>query len=246
MIDALKATGVDLVELTGNHDNDTGNQYNTDTINLYHQLGWHTFGGGLNITEAQKPYIADVKGSKVAFLGYNSADGPDSGAIAKDTTAGANPFDFDKAKADIASAKQQAQFVVVDMQFFECYSYPDGFLEFPVCDQPIANQTETFRRLIDMGADMVIGTQAHQPQTYEIYKDKPIYYGLGNLYFEQTQWPGTERGIILSHYFQGGKLIQTRMTPTIYDGDLQTHIMTSDQAAYFLDRLKTARSAAGL
>lgn len=246
MIEALKASGVDLVELTGNHNNDTGNQYNTDTINLYHSLGWHTFGGGLNATEGAKPYIADMKGSEVAFLGYNFADGPNSGAIANASIAGANGFDFDKVEANIAAARQQADFVIVDVQFWECYAYPDGFVEFPECDIPIGQQESVFKRIADMGADMVIGTQAHQPQTYQLYKGKPIYYGLGNLYFEQTRWPGTERGIILTHYFAGGKLVQTKLTPTIYDKALQTHISDSDGAQYLLQRLQTARQTAGL
>jgi len=246
MIDTLKASGVDLVELTGNHNNDTGNQYNTDTINLYHSLGWHTTGGGLNAVEAAKPYIANLKGSKVAFLGYNYADSPNSGAIALATTAGANGFDFDKIEANIASARQQADFVIVDVQFWECYAYPDGFVEFPECDLPIGQQVSVFRKIADLGADMVIGTQAHQPQTYEIYKNKPIYYGLGNLYFEQTQWPGTERGIILTHYFVGGKLLQTRLSPTVYDKAYQTHLSDSVGAAYLLKRLQAARQTAGL
>lgn len=241
MIEALKDSGVDLVELTGNHNNDTGNQYNTDTIKLYHSLGWHTFGGGLNSTESAKPYIADLKGSKVAFLGYNYADSPNSGAIATASAAGANGFDFDKVEANIASARKQADFVIVDVQFWECYSYPDGFVEFPECDVPIGQQESVFKQIADLGADMVIGTQAHQPQTYEIYKGKPIYYGLGNLYFEQTRWPGTERGIILTHYFMGGKLLQTKLTPTLYDKPLQTHIADKDDAQYLLKRLQAAR-----
>lgn len=246
MIDALKAIGVNLVELTGNHNNDQGNLNNTDTIKLYQQLGWHTFGGGLNSTEAAKPYIADIKGSKVAFVGYNAADGINSGAIASASTAGGNPYTSDRARQDILSAKQQADFVIVDMQFAECQAYPAGFTEYPICDQPIPNQATVFRGLIDMGADMVIGTQAHQPQTYELYKGKPIYYGLGNLYFEQVQWPGTERGIILSHYFVGGKLLQTRLSPTVYDRNMQTHLMTNADALTFLSRLIDARQAAGL
>jgi poly-gamma-glutamate capsule biosynthesis protein CapA/YwtB (metallophosphatase superfamily) len=246
MIETLKASGVDLVELTGNHNNDTGNQYNTESINTYHGLGWHTFGGGLNTAEAGKLYLADQKGSKIAFLGYNYADAPASGAIATTSTAGANHFDFAKIKTDIAAAKQQSKFIIIDIQFWECYAYPDGFVEFPECDRPIADQTSVFRQLIDMGADMVIGTQAHQPQTYELYKGKPIYYGLGNLYFEQTQWPGTERGIILTHYFVDGTLVQTRLSPTVYDKDLQTHLMTNTDAVALLQRLKTARQAAGL
>lgn len=244
MIEALKASGVDLVELTGNHNNDTGKQYNTDTINQYHQLGWGTFGGGLNAVEAAKPFIANQKGSKIAFLGYNYPDAPASGAIATASAAGANPFNAAKVEADIAAAKQQADFVIVDIQFWECYSYPDGYVEFPECDVPIGQQTSVFRQVAKSGADMVIGSQAHQPQTYEVYNGTPIYYGLGNLYFDQTRWPGTERGIILTHYFAGGKLLQTKLSPTVYDKALQTHLMDNDDAMYLLERLNTARDTA--
>lgn len=240
-IKTLQDSGVNLVELTGNHNNDNGSEYNTDTINLYHSLGIETFGGGLNAAEAAKPFIADKKGSRIAFLGYNAADGPNSGAVAGESTAGANTYSEEKAKADIAAAKQNSQFVIVDIQYSECQAYPNGYIEFPECDSPIGRQTEDFRALIDMGADMVVGTQAHQPQTYEVYKGKPIYYGLGNQYFDQTQWPGTERGIILTHYFQDGKIIQTKLTPTVYDASLQTRVSDDEQAVFLLDRLNTAR-----
>lgn len=241
MLETLKASGIDLVELTGNHNNDNGDQYNTETINAYHKLGWHTFGGGLNSEEASKPYLADIKGSKVAFLGYNYADSPNGGPIATSSTAGSNSFDLDKIKHDIELAHQQSKFVIVDVQFFECYAYPDGYVEFPECDGPIAKQQETFRAIIDAGADMVIGTQAHQPQTYELYNGKPIYYGLGNLYFDQIQWPGTERGIILTHYFHDGKLLQTKLSPTVYDQALQVHLMSDTDAVSFLGRLIKAK-----
>ena len=240
-IETLKASGVDLVEITGNHNNDQGNANNTSSINQYHNLGWHTFGGGLNAVEAAKPYIADQKGSKVTFIGYNLADGQGSGAIAGASTAGANIYTDAKAKADIEAAKQNSQFVVVNIQYAECQAYPPGYVEYPVCDGPIGGQRAAFRKMIDYGADMVVGSSAHQPQTYELYKDKPIYYGLGNMYFEQTQWPGTERGIILTHYFTGGKLLQTKLSPTVYDEGLQTRLMNNDEAIYLLNRLKAAR-----
>ena len=127
------------------------------------------------------------------------------------------------------------------MQYAECYAYPDGYVEFPLCNSPISGQQEAFRKIIDLGADMVIGSQAHQPQIYELYNGKPIYYGLGNLYFDQIQWPGTERGIVLTHYFLNGKLLQTKLTPTVYDEDLQTRKMTNAQATKFLDFLNSSR-----
>ena len=36
--------------------------------------------------------------------------------------------------------------------------------------------------LIDAGAEAVIGSHSHRPQGAEIYKGKPIVYGLGNFY----------------------------------------------------------------
>lgn len=241
MIETLKDSGVDVVELTGNHNNDLGAQYNTETINLYHSLGWGTFGGGLNSTEAAKPWFSEQKGSKLALLGYNYPDSPNGGAIAGTTRAGANSFDFNKIESDIASAKAQGSFVIVDVQFWECFAYPDGYVEFPECDGPIPNQAEVFRQIVDLGADMVVGSSAHQPQTFELYKDKPIYYGLGNLYFDQYRWPGTERGLVLTHYLRGGKLLQTKITPTVYDSAMQTRVMTSDETQYLFERLNAAR-----
>lgn len=38
------------------------------------------------------------------------------------------------------------------------------------------------RRLIDNGATAIIGSHSHRPQAAEIYKGKPIVYGLGNFY----------------------------------------------------------------
>ncbi len=240
MIEVLKSSGVDVVELTGNHNNDYGAEYNAASIELYHSLGWNTFGGGLNAVEAAKPFVAQQKGSSLTLLGYNYADGPGSGALAGPDSAGANGFNLEQVKTDIEAAKAGNSFVIVDIQFYECYAYPAGYVEYPQCDAPIPNQAEVFRQVIDMGADMVVGTSAHQPQTYELYNGKPIYYGLGNMYFDQVQWPGTERGIILTHYFVDSMLVQTRLTPTVYDRDLQTRIMDEAEAVQLLERLQGA------
>lgn len=240
-IETLKDSGVDVVELTGNHNNDQGRDLNTNTINLYRSLGWQTVGGGLNADDASTYYIADTKGSKVAQLAYNYPDSPTGGAIATKDAAGANSFDFDRIAADIKKAKTEANFVIVNVQYWECYSYPDGYVEYPQCDVPTGKQEPDFKKLVDLGADMVVGSSAHQPQYYEVYNGKPIYYGLGNLYFDQTQWPGTERGIILTHYFSGGKLLQTKLSPTRYDKALQTALMPNQEAESFLARLQAAR-----
>jgi hypothetical protein len=241
MLAAIADSGIDVVELTGNHNNDYGAAANTNTINKYHELGMKTFGGGLNTEEAGKPYEVEMRGSSVVVLGYNAADGPGSGAVAGANRAGANIFTYAKAKEDIEAAKAKGAFVIVDIQYSECYSYPERGTEMPACDYPIQGQQAMFREMAKYGADMVVGTSAHQPQTFEIWQGVPIFYGLGNLWFDQDAWPGTSRGLVLTHYFYNGRLLSSRVQPTIYDSALQVDLMAQDKAENFLERLGRAR-----
>jgi hypothetical protein len=245
-LDTLKLSGVDIVELTGNHNNDYGAAANTKSIETYSELGWDYFGGGLNTEDAKKILYKDLpSGEKIAFIGYNywNAHFGFTGALASVNNAGANPYSQDQMEKDISEAKGKSDYVIVDLQFTECYSYPDGYVLYPICyrSTTVPNQQSTFRMAIDFGADMVVGTQAHQPQTYEIYNGKPIFYGLGNLYFDQARWPGTRHGIVLTHYFLDGKYVQTKLTSTNYKEDLITYVSIGEERELLLNLLKDAR-----
>ncbi|MBI2356939.1 CapA family protein [Candidatus Dojkabacteria bacterium] len=243
-IKTLKDSGVDIVELTGNHNNDYGATYNKSTIELYNTLGWGHFGGGVDSTDAAKFLIKEVKGNKVAFLGYNYYDTMQgTGAVAGVGRAGANSFSFEKMDRDIKEARKVADVVIVDFQFQECYSYPPSDVVYPICYRALSSpdQKGVFRKAVDYGADIVIGTQAHQPQTYEIYNNKMIFYGLGNLFFDQIYWIGTRQGLILSHYLYNGKVIQTKVTTTLYDNDMKTYVTTGNERESLLQLLKEAR-----
>ncbi|MDD4901981.1 MAG: AmmeMemoRadiSam system protein B [Patescibacteria group bacterium] len=48
-----------------------------------------------------------------------------------------------------------------------------------------ANQTVLARKLIDAGADIIIGHHPHVVGGVELYKNKPIFYSLGNFVFDQ-------------------------------------------------------------
>ncbi|MDO5480734.1 MAG: CapA family protein [Candidatus Saccharibacteria bacterium] len=238
MYDAVTVIGTDVVELTGNHNNDWGKEANVETIEKYRADGMKVFGGGENEKQAVKPLDISEKGTEIEWIGVNySTSTKENGQGADGENPGANIYDEAETRAQITDAKAAGKFVIVDIQFSECYSYPEMGAEMPSCDAPIAGQVAFFRGMIEMGADMVVGTQAHQPQTYEIYQGKPIYYGLGNLFFDQISWPGTTRSIILTHYFYKGKLLQTKLSPTQYGSDFQTEIMTQEETEKFLRRL---------
>ena len=48
----------------------------------------------------------------------------------------------------------------------------------------LAYQVEIAHAAIDAGADLVLGHGAHLPLAIEVYKHKPIFYGVGSFSFE--------------------------------------------------------------
>jgi len=61
---------------------------------------------------------------------------------------------------------------------------------------PSPEQVLLGRRLVDSGADIVLGSHPHILQGYEIYKKKPIFYSLGNFIFDHTYIKTTRKTII--------------------------------------------------
>lgn len=235
----LSAIGLDIVELTGNHNQDCGNEAATSTIDYYESAGIKTVGGGRNATEAAIPLEIDEKGTGITFLAYNLS----TGGATYGNNPGANQYYEDNAKEEIQTAKARGDYVLVDVQYYECNAYVSEY-EDTTCDyanSAAGDQVGFFRHLVDLGADMVVGTSAHQPQTFELYGDGVIYYGLGNLFFDQVWWPGTTRSLILAHYFYQGKLLQTKIIPTVYDNNMQTTIMDEEKKQWFLNRLIQVR-----
>ena len=239
MMDALTAIGLDIVELTGNHNQDCGDQAALDTLARYAELGIQPVGGGATAELAAVPLQINQKGNNLTLLGYNLS----TGGYTLDGTPGANFYTPEKAQADIAAAKARGDVVIVDLQYYECNAYASE-TEDTTCDyanSAAGDQIGLFRELINMGADVVVGTSAHQPQTYELYGDGVIYYGLGNLFFDQIWWSGTTRSLILVHYFWNNQLLQTRIVPTIYGDSMQPELMGDEPAAAFIERLNSAR-----
>lgn len=59
-------------------------------------------------------------------------------------------------------------------------------------------QEEMAKRLINAGADLVVGSHPHVVQDVSVYQGVPIVYSLGNLLFDQNQSPATTVGAVLS------------------------------------------------
>ncbi len=76
------------------------------------------------------------------------------------------------------------------------------------------------RYLIEKGADFVYGSHSHCIQPYEIYKEKYIFYGLGNFYFSsgRERYPDiSDRGLNVVLSVSKSQLVLERLDRVQYD-----------------------------
>jgi hypothetical protein len=92
-------------------------------------------------------------------------------------------------------------------------------------------------RMIDAGADLVIGNHAHWAAAMEVYKGRPIWYALGNFVFDQTWSEETMEGLVLELTFDGASLVQARMHPTIILDASQPNLLDAKSGRVVLDRV---------
>ncbi len=222
-IETLKLAGVDLISSTGNHMNDYGIDAFRETLDAFTANGFKVYGGGRNIEEASRVLVVEDHGNKLAFLGMNSF-GPKS-VWATEERPGAQPYDVDTLHQELAQARANADVVFLDLQADETYQY-----------EPIQANKDKFRDGIANGADVVTGVMAHQPQALEFpAADKIIFYGLGNLFFDQMQSDNVRQGLVVRHTIYNGKLLQSELLPTLLYDYVQPRWATPAQAREILD-----------
>ena len=81
-----------------------------------------------------------------------------------------------RTKATIQKALEECENVIVNIHSHEIKHDTD--------DEPDDFLIEFCRACIDAGASAVIGTGTHQLKAVEVYKNKPIFYSLGNFIFQ--------------------------------------------------------------
>jgi hypothetical protein len=227
-IQLMEDIGTDVVELTGDHFSDWGRQAMLHTLDMYRQRGWHYYGGGVNLAEGRKALLLENNGNRMAFIGCNAKGG--SFAQASDAQPGAAACDMDWMAAEIRRLKAEGYLVIATFQHHEYYTY-----------SPQPGQQEDFRQMAQSGADIVSGSQAHQPQGMEFLNDSFIHYGLGNLFFDQYGLcEACRQGLIDRHVFYEGRYISTELLPIQFIDYARSRPMTVDEASELFEILFSA------
>lgn len=239
-IELFEYIGANIIELTGNHNNDALYVWGKDvvpfTLDLYEQKGMQFYGGGRDIQAAKSPLIITHNGNHIAFIGCN-APGPDF-AWATEEQGGAAPCgDFQWMTAEISRLRAEGVLPIATLQYYEDYY---NFAE--------SHHIKDFGRLAEAGAVIVNGSQAHRPKAMAFSYGAYIDYGLGNLFFDQmgiiddygnqilqTRWEKIQR-----HTFYDGKHLNTELLTAILEDYAQPRPMTENERQIFLEEIFSA------
>jgi poly-gamma-glutamate synthesis protein (capsule biosynthesis protein) len=187
-----------VMTCANNHMIDGGYVGLADTLELLRGQGIAVTGAGMNVEEALTPAIVQRGGVRIAFLGFCSVfpvgyearpDRPGLAALRVRThysdpdpnfwepgiepliATSAFPEDLRRYREAIAVARELADFVVV-ANHWGYSSWVETLQDY---------ELELARYAVDHGADAVACAHHHSLRGIEVYRDKPIFYGLGTL-----------------------------------------------------------------
>lgn len=233
-IAGLKEYNFKIVNLANNHAMDQGEDGLNITKKWLTENNIQSVGTGADLDQAWLPEIVEVNDIKIGFIGASYSSINDGGK-------GQNNFvarieDTSRLKNSITSLKGQgADFVVVTMHAGTEYTR-----------QPNKSQVDFARSAVDNGADIVIGAHPHWVQTMEKYKDKYIFYSLGNFVFDQSWSKETQKGLLLkisidkkfSGFSSETKLSSIKLEPIIIGNDTSVRLANPEETKEITSAMK--------
>ncbi|MBQ2580699.1 MAG: CapA family protein [Ruminococcus sp.] len=171
--DKVKALGFNVVSMCNNHVLDQGEAAIQDSLKYWDSLGILHYGVYADQADCDNIKTKEINGIKFAFVGYmehtNGLSLPEGAKATYIRLA-----EEEKVKAQIQKADKMADVVVVSCHYGT-----------EISNELNAQQETITPKLVEWGADLIIGTQAHALSTSQ-YIDKAdgtkafVFYGLGN------------------------------------------------------------------
>lgn len=185
-LDVLRNHGFTHLNLANNHSVDQGRRGLEDTHRQVIAHGMTPIGADSTQAAAAQPVLLTEAPRKVWLIASlrmaleNFAWLPDRWSVSQDDDEA-----LVKRVADLRCADSTAVIIVSPHWGWEHHL------------EPVGQQRVLAHRLIDAGADLLIGHHTHTLQTIENYRGRSIYYSLGNFIFDQKK-PINSRAAIVS------------------------------------------------
>lgn len=172
MAAALEEMGVTAANLANNHILDFGPEALVDTMENLKRQGIAFFGAGITAQQARAPRVLEAGSFRLGFVGFCEKEE----SIAAKKRPGAAEMREGVIAETIDELRGQVDFVILSLHFG---------IEF--ADFPTLEDMYMCRRLVERGADVILGHHPHVPQGFERYRDGVILYSLGNFLFDMGE-----------------------------------------------------------
>ena len=174
-ISLLAESGVDIVTLANNHVLDYGTEALSDTFQTLDDAGIAYAGAGNSLKRAEKLILKKAGGKTFGFLAASRVFPVASWNVENQAPGVLSAYDPSRLLAAVSAARSRCDYLFVYVHWgIERNTAPERY------------QTDLAHALVDAGADAVIGAHPHVLQGVEMYRDKPIFYSLGNFIFYQS------------------------------------------------------------
>jgi hypothetical protein len=203
LLPILEQGGIDGVTLANNHILDAGVPGLRETMVHLDNAGIAYAGAGMDLAEAREPMIFEFGETEVGVLSYLRVPSYEW-AWATETAPGTAPLLADVMRKDIERLRSEVDLVVVS---------PHWGKEYIATPEPW--QVDFAHAAVDAGADIFVGGHAHWPKGIEVYRGKPIFYGVGNFLLDQSWSEETSTGIFAEITLYGDRVMQFRPVPFI-------------------------------
>ena len=169
-MNCIAYTGFRCITLANNHFRDYGEVGVSDTIDACLDAGLDFVGGGRSLNEATRVLYKTINGKCLAIINACEYEW----SIATPIRGGSNPLDIVDICRDIKEAKYKCDYLLLIIH---------GGVEW--YNLPTPKMQKLYRFFVDQGADVIINHHQHCISGYEVYNERPIFYGLGNFCFDK-------------------------------------------------------------
>lgn len=165
----LKNLGFSGFSLANNHSSDFYNDGYIQTKKNLVDAGLFSFGSSRNDVNISN--IVSYKDKNICFIGYHDL------------------YTYDESPVidEIKNIRPNCDYIIVFAHWGDEYKTIQS-----------ERQTMLSHSFIDNGADLIIGAHPHVVEPVEIYKNKAIFYSLGNFMFDQDFSYDTQHGLAVS------------------------------------------------
>lgn len=182
---ALRRHGITHLNLANNHSIDQGRNGLVDTQEQIEKAGMIPVGAGRNMEEAAAPLLISTVPRRIWLVPSLRLPLENFPYLPQKPCVSQESMDSLTVRVARLRAADARCYILILLH----WGWEHHLKATP-------QQREDARRLVDAGADAVIGHHSHTLQTVETYRGKPIYYGIGNFIFDQRKPVNTQACIV--------------------------------------------------